>query len=111
MTEMQRPDGSGLSEGLGAVSEARIRWNTAERPKGARLFLLRNGKHYMTKGWRSLADASAWIDSHGEDLDWRVGYHFRLKCDRTTTVIVNKHGEPASADARRCTKDCRRQSA
>lgn len=97
-TGKSAPDcGSAFSEGLGAGPKARIRWHAAERPKGARWFLLRGGKHYMTKGWRSLADASAWIDSHGDELDWRVGYHFRLKGDHTTNVIVNKHGEPASA--------------
>ena len=95
----EQDGGSELSEVLGVGAETRIRWSTAERPKGARWFLLRGSKLYRTTGWRSLADASEWIDSHGYDLDWRVGYQFRLRGDRSTCMIVNRLREPAKAIA------------
>ena len=98
-TEQRGPLGSDSNDVLGAVADAKaLRLQEITRKTRARWFVKHGHRTYFSRGFRSKADASAWIDSHGDDLDWRVGYHFRLKGERTTTYIVDRNGEPASAE-------------
>lgn len=61
----------------------------------ARWFLRRDGVVKAERGFRSMQEASAWIDEFGCRLDWRVGYTFQLKGDSTVMEIVSRRGEVA----------------
>lgn len=83
------PDGSALSEGLGAL---RIQY--ADQGPGLRWFIQRGATTWFNRGFKTKAQADAWIADHGHALDWRVGYLFRLRGDRQDVQIVDRHGRP-----------------
>jgi len=92
--------GLGSSEGLGAGAEAhRMQLHKTGRKSGNRWFVQRGARTYYGHGFRSKAEADEWIDAHrrAELMEWRCGYRFRIRGDVHDVVIVNKHGEPASA--------------
>jgi len=74
-----------------------LRLAEAEDGPGLRWFIRRGGVVLVNKGFRTKGAASAWIDSHGYALDWRVGYLFRLRRDPRDVVIVDRSGAVARA--------------
>jgi hypothetical protein len=60
--------------------------------KGARWFVRPGGGSTLDRGFRSILEASEWIDSHGDALLWRVGYLFRIKGYPVDVEIVNRNG-------------------
>ncbi len=75
-------------------------FSLAEVPtqSGARWFLERQGQTYTAGGFRSKAEASAWIDNLGRSrLDWRAGFVFKLRGDVGEMKIVDRHGVVAKA--------------
>lgn len=61
--------------------------------KFARWFVRRGAKTKFDRGFKSKAEASAWIESLGKRLDWRVGYLFQLRGDNQTMEIVDRLGK------------------
>ena len=70
-----------------------LRIQHAERGPGLRYFVKRGAATWYSTGFKTKSAASDWIDSHGRDLDWRVGYLFRLRGDARDVQIVNRKGE------------------
>lgn len=65
-----------------------------EAPKGARWFVRYGPTTKFTRGFRTKAEASRWINEL-DHLDWRVGYMFRLKGDEYEVCVVSRKGVPA----------------
>lgn len=63
----------------------------------ARWFLRRDGVVKPERGFRSMQEASDWIDEFGCRLDWRAGFTFQLKGDSTLMEIVSRQGNVAGA--------------
>lgn len=62
-----------------------------------RWFVKHGATTRFDRGFRSKAEADAWINAFGKDLDWRAGYVFRLKgLDRDISVI-DRQGQLAKA--------------
>lgn len=81
----------------GAPPRERLRLEQAERAPGLRFFVKRGATTWYSVGFKTKASASAWINSHGDDLDWRVGYLFRLRSDARDVQIVSRQGTPVRA--------------
>jgi hypothetical protein len=62
--------------------------------KGARWFQRYGPCTRYAEGFKSKADASAYINAK-PDLDWRAGFVFRLYGDEHDRSIVNRKGEVA----------------
>ncbi|MEJ6003866.1 hypothetical protein [Paucibacter soli] len=72
-----------------------IRFDEIKQLPRPRLFVQVGGVPRWDKCFPSKAVASAWIDSHGSDLDWRVGFLFRLKGLDRDIEIVDSAGRRA----------------
>ena len=73
------------------------RWFTADMVPpgtGLRYFVKAGPSVALTRGFKTKAEASAWIDGFGDQLDWRSGFLFRLKGDDRNFSIINRRGEP-----------------
>lgn len=71
-----------------------LRTQAMDEGPGLRWFVLRDGAlPFPDRGFKTKARASAWIDAHAEahELDWRVGYLFRLRGDPRDVSIVDRH--------------------
>ncbi|WP_338924469.1 hypothetical protein V0M98_33175 (plasmid) [Pseudomonas silesiensis] len=44
------------------------------------------------RGFRSKAEADAWINAFGRHLDWRAGYVFRLKGGQYDISVIDRQG-------------------
>lgn len=64
-----------------------------------RWFVQIGGLPQWDMSFHSKQAASTWINSHGHQLDWRVGFVFRLK-------EVNQDIEIVDASRRRATATC-----
>lgn len=62
--------------------------------KGARWFVRYGATTRFTKGFRTKAEASAWI-GYLEGIDWRVGFLFRMVGDDCDVQVVDRIGRPA----------------
>ncbi len=74
-----------------------LRIQHADKGPGLRYFIKRGATTWYSVGFRSKANASKWIDSHGDALEWRAGFVFRLRGDARDVDIVNRKGELARA--------------
>lgn len=63
----------------------------------ARWFVRRDGVVKPERGFRSMQEASDWIDEFGCRLDWRAGFTFQLEGDSTLMEIVSRRGDVAGA--------------
>lgn len=59
---------------------------------GCRWFVKRGDEFTLDRGFRSKREASDWIDSLGDRLDWRAGFTFHIKGDSTHMEIVSRSG-------------------
>lgn len=75
----------------------KLRIQYADNGPGLRWFIKRGATTWFNKGFRTKARASAWINDHGNSLDWRSGYLFRLRGDARDVEIVDRHGNVARA--------------
>jgi len=62
---------------------------------GCRWFVRRGDEFMLDRGFRSKREASEWIASFGDSLDWRAGFTFHLKGDTTHMEIVSRTGNLA----------------
>lgn len=69
----------------------------ADEGPGLRWFIQRGATTWFNRGFRTKARANAWISMHGNALDWRAGYLFRLRGDSRDVKIVDRHGNVARA--------------
>lgn len=69
----------------------------AQKGDGLRYFIRRGATTWYSVGFRTKHDAGLWIDSHGDALDWRAGYLFRLRGDARDVQIVTRKGEALKA--------------
>lgn len=69
----------------------------ADQGPGLRWFIRRGPTTWFNRGFRTKERASAWISSHGDALDWRAGYVFRLRGDARDIAIVDRSGNVARA--------------
>ncbi|MBK6616345.1 hypothetical protein [Ottowia sp.] len=72
-----------------------LRLGHADKGPGLRYFIKRGSTTWYSVGFKSKSAASAWVDSHGDALDWRAGFVFRLRGDARDVLIVNRQGELA----------------
>lgn len=75
-----------------AAPEEPLKIDQAENGPGLRYFVKRGALTWYHKGFKSMRAASTWIDSHGRDVEWRVGYLFRIRGDGRDVQIVNRQG-------------------
>jgi len=69
--------------------QARLRW-----------FLRRGNIICFDRGFQSKSQASIWIDSFRQRLDWRAGFTFRLRGDSVDMCIVDHSGNRAGLKQR-----------
>ena len=74
-----------------------LRIQYADEGPGLRWFIRRGATTLFTRGFRTKARASIWINDHGHAIDWRVGYLFRLRGDERNIEIVDRRGNVARA--------------
>lgn len=72
-----------------------LRLQCADVGPGLRWFVKRGAKTWFERGFRTKARAGAWIDEHGEEVEWRAGYVFRMKGDSVDVQIVDRRGRSA----------------
>lgn len=66
-------------------------WDKLPEPKSnVRWFLRRGDRTELIRGFRSKTEASAWIDR--QNIEWRVGFLFRIKWDGEDAMIVDRRG-------------------
>lgn len=57
-----------------------------------RWFVRRGEMLALDRGFRTIAEASQWIEAFGIALDWRAGFTFQLKGDEVLMEIVDRNG-------------------
>jgi hypothetical protein len=73
-------------------------FNVITRKSGCRWFLRYGPRTYFdSRGFRTKDEASAWIASHGDRIDWRAGFVFRLRGAEHDCAIVSRKGVEAKA--------------
>lgn len=93
----QAAGGSPLERGVRPGVADALRIQHAQKGPGLRYFIKRGATTWSSVGFRTKRDASDWINSHGDALEWRAGFVFRLRGDGRDVDIVNRRGELARA--------------
>ena len=65
-----------------------------------RWFVRYGAKTMFDRGFRSMDEASRWIDNSGRRLDWRAGFVARLRGDDKDIEIVDRKGQAATLSKR-----------
>jgi hypothetical protein len=60
-----------------------------------RWFIKHGATTRYDRGFRSKAQADAWISAFGKDIDWRAGFVFRLKGLNADISVVDRKGQLA----------------
>jgi hypothetical protein len=68
-------------------------WSAIVRKSRQRWFVRRGPTTYFLRGFRNRHDADQWIWTH--QLEWRVGFLFRIAGDTMDTEIVDRKGNRA----------------
>lgn len=77
------------------MSESLFSFDDVPDQKGIRWFVQRGEDQNFSRGFKSKSEASEWINDLGRRLDWRAGFHFRLRGDKFDMKIISRSGEVA----------------
>lgn len=74
-----------------------LRIHRADEGPGLRWFIQRGATTWFNRGFKTKARASVWIADHGDAIDWRCGWMFKLRGDAHEVKIVDRNGQPPRA--------------